>query len=299
MKLQAVRQVVRKLGFDVVRWHDPLLTSAYQSLGAEVLSRKPFINIGSGSFWHPYWQNVDFVSDWYGGVQRNVVNYNIMGNEPFPFADNSLKIAYTSHTIEHVKDDAVQRLFRDVYRVLEPGGIFRVTTGPDAETDFRALMNGDESWFYWDNHYATKDTYERLYHAPATSVPLAERWLHHVASELAPNNKTPSPIKFAAPEVLEIIKDRGFQGSLDFFTSHCQFRADWPGNHISWWTHDKVADYLRRAGFETVYRSGYRQSTSPLMRGSDLFDSTHPQMSVYVEATKSFQGPSTAPAGLR
>lgn len=281
-----VRKQVNRLGFDVVRKPDPFQTSLYRSFDAETLARKPFVNIGAGSFWHPYWTNLDFVSDWYGSVQRDVVNYDLMGSAPFPFAYGSLKIAYTSHTIEHVKDDAVARLFANVHRALEPGGIFRVTTGPDAETDFRALMRGDESWFYWDNYYVAKGSYEHLFHAPATSVPLAERWLHHVASELAPNNRTPSPIKYAAPEILRIIDEKGFAGALDFFTSQCSFRPGMPGNHVSWWTHDKVTDFLRRAGFETVYRSGYRQSVSPLMRGSDLFDSTHPQMSVYVEAIK-------------
>jgi hypothetical protein len=35
-----------------------------------------------------------------------------------------------------------------------------------------------------------------------------------------------------------------------------------------------------------MYRSGYNQSVSPLLRNSTLFDSTHPQMSIYVEAIK-------------
>lgn len=282
----AFRDAIRRTGFDVVRAPDNFQRAVYAALDPETLSRKPFINIGSGSFWHPHWQNVDYVSDWYKGVQRDVIHFDIMGSQPLPFADGSLKIAYTSHTIEHVKEDAVARLFRDVFRVLEPGGIFRVTTGPDAETDFRALMAGDESWFYWDHYYATPGSFEHLFNAPATSVPLAERWLHHVASELAPNSKTPSPVKYAAPEIMKIIEDRGFEGALNFFTGHCRFRPEWPGNHVSWWTHDRVTEYLRRAGFEKVYRSGRGQSVSPLMRGSELFDSTHPQMSVYVEAIK-------------
>lgn len=286
--MQAVKtsllKMIQKTGFDIVRRRDIFITPAYEALGPETLSRKPFINIGAGSFWHPYWQNIDYVSDWYKGVQRNVIHYDIMGSEPLPFDDASLKIAYTSHTIEHVKEDAVERLFRDVHRTLEAGGVFRITTGPDAETDFRALMQNDESWFYWD-HYYTKH-YEHLFHAPATSVPLAERWLHHVASELAPNSTTPSPKKYAAHEIMATIKEMGFEGSLNFFTSQCKFRPDFPGNHVSWWTHDRVIDYLRRAGFEAVYRSGRGQSVSPLLRGSDLFDSTHPQMSIYVEAVK-------------
>lgn len=280
------RIAARRLGLEVSRYREPFNLELYDARDAATLARKPFINIGSGSFWHPHWTNVDYVTDWYRGVQRDVVHHDIMGGEPLPFDDRVLKIAYTSHTIEHVKEDAVARLFREVYRTLEPGGIFRVTTGPDAETDFRALMNDDENWFYWDRYYAGEGSHDHLFHAPATSVPLAERWLHHVASELAPNDRTDSPRKYSADEIMSIIAEKGFEGSLDFFTNQCTFRPDRPGNHVSWWAHEKVERYLRNAGFETVYRSGYRQSVSPLMRNSDLFDSTHPQMSVYVEARK-------------
>jgi hypothetical protein len=143
-------------------------------------------------------------------------------------------------------------------------------------------MRNDENWFYWDHYYETD--YQHLFKGPATSVPLAERWLHHVASELAPNDKTESARKYHADEIMSLIAEKGFEGSLDFFTGQCKFRPDRPGNHISWWTHNKVARYLREAGFSTVYRSGRNQSASPLMRNSDLFDSTHPQMSIYVEA---------------
>ncbi len=63
-----------------------------------------------------------------------------------------------------------------------------------------------------------------------------------------------------------------------------QFDPNRPGNHVSWWTHAKIERYLKESGFTNIYRSGYRQSVSPLMRRSSLFDSTHPKMSIYMEA---------------
>jgi len=250
----------------------------------EELERKPFYNVGAGSFWHPYWTNIDFVSDWYGDVQQNVRHFDLMSLEPLPIDPGTAKIIYTSHTIEHVSDEAVQNLFRSAYTALESGGIFRVTTGPDAETDFRALMAGDEDWFYWDRDY--DEGYEHIFHGPATKQPLEERWLHHVASQLAPNDISPSPRKYGAKEIRAKIEELGFPAVLDFFTSQVRFNPERPGNHVSWWTHDKIISGLRGAGFETVYRSGHQQSVSPLMRRSPLFDSTHPQMSIYVEGIK-------------
>ena len=163
---------------------------------------------------------------------------------------------------------------------------FRITTGPDAETDFRALMNNDARWFYWDQWYDYKGSYERTYHRPATSVPLSERWLNHVASQLAPNDISPSEHKFSDEDIRSLISRYGFPGVLDYLCGLCDYQPDRPGNHVSWWTHDKVMKFLCNAGFQEVYRSGCGQSVSPLLRNSSLFDSTHPQMSIYVEAIK-------------
>lgn len=280
------RAALDKFGLNISRKPDDFRLSVYEAMyPKEVLARKPFINIGAGSFWHPYWTNVDYVSKWYAGVQKDIVPYDIMAKQPLPFADNSIKIAYTSHTIEHVKDDAVAALFREVHRVLEPGGIFRVTTGPDADTDYRALMNNDADWFYWDDWYSTPDQYGHMCLRPPASAPLPERWLHHVASALAPNANAPGK-KYDAKEIMDILRSKTKEEALDFFTSQCPFDPERPGHHVSWWNNDKGIRYLRDAGFATVYRSGHRQSVSPLLRLSNLFDSTHPPMSIYVEAIK-------------
>lgn len=254
--------------------------------GTDAVENRRFYNVGAGGFRHPAWTNIDRPSDWYAGVQGDILAHDLMGSEPLPVADGSAELFYTSHTIEHVTDAAVERLFSDVHRALKPGGVFRITTGPDAETDFAALQRGDADWFYGDTFYVRPGTYERTYYAPATSVPLEERWLHHVASQLAPNDRSPSKVKFPAPAIRQTIAERGFPGCLEYFTSLCEFQPDRPGNHVSWWTHDKTMDYLRRSGFRTVYRSGYGQSAATVMRNTHFFDNTHPQLSLYVEAVK-------------
>lgn len=252
---------------------------------ADVLARRPFYNVGAGDFSHPYWTSIDFKSDWYGN-RDDVVHHDLMSLGPLPIEDGSAKIIYTSHTVEHVSDEAVQVLFNEAYRALEPGGIMRVTTGPDAETDYRALKNNDHHWFYWNKWYDTPGTYEDRLHRPASGEPLAEQWLYHVATKLSPNCIDPHPNKMHEPEILATLEEKGLEGALDHFTSLVSFDPQRPGNHISWWSHAKVEKFLRNAGFQTVYRSGYQQSASPIMRRSEQFDSTHPQISLYVEAIR-------------
>jgi predicted SAM-dependent methyltransferase len=250
------------------------------------LTNKRFYNIGSGSFYHPYWTNLDYVSDWYQKVQINVVHIDLMEMGPLPIPPGTAEVIYTSHTIEHIKDEAVQNLFNESFKALKPGGYLRVTTGPDADLDFEALKRGDAHWFYWNKWYEKPGTYEKIFHSPATSVPLEERWLHHVASPLAPNDKSPSPVKITAEELRKLIKEKTKEELLDYLTSLCHFNPDRTGSHVSWWNYDKIAGFMRKAGFVNVYKSGYGQSACPLLRNTKYFDNTHPQISVYAEAIK-------------
>lgn len=276
-----IRLALQRVGVDIrpVRLND---TADYDRLFPD----GRFYNVGAGAFFHPRWSNIDYVSEWYRDRQKNVTHHDLMSGDPLPIPDASADIVYTSHTIEHVKDEAVARLFREAFRALKPGGHFRVTTGPDAENDFAAMMRGDEDWFYWDRAYDRPGSYEHMLHAPATSVPLEERWLHHVATMLAPNDLSPSNHKFDAEAIRRIIAERGETGALDYFTSLTEFSPARPGNHVSWWSHDKIAELLKSAGFRTVYRSGYGQSACPVLRNTLYFDNTHPQMSVYMEAVR-------------
>lgn len=271
-----------------VRRIPPEDTAMYLRLyGKESTQERRFYNVGAGSFSHPCWTNLDYISDWYAGVQKSIVHYDLMADSPLPIPPGTAEIIYTSHTVEHVSDEAVERLFRNAFAALKPGGIFRVTTGPDADSDFRAMMAGDTDWFYWDVAASSSfDAYRHVYHAPPNTRPIEERWLHHIAGQLLPNNRAPSDRKFTGPEIRKIVEEKGFPGALDYFTALCTFQPEFIGNHISWWNGDKLIDRLKAAGFTKVYRSGYGQSASPVLRNTRYFDNTHPQMSVYVEAVR-------------
>jgi predicted SAM-dependent methyltransferase len=283
-----VRAALGRMGLVLSRRQDPFNLAVYRALCAPAdLARRPFYNVGAGAFHHPCWTNIDYVSEWYGGVQKQVVHHDLMSDDPLPIADGGAKIIYTSHTIEHIKESAVAKLFREAHRALEPGGLLRVTTGPDAETDYRALQRSDRDWFYWARAYEKPGTYEHIYTLPATRASLAELWVHHVASALCAIDKSPNPRKMGEAEIRAALDEKGFPAVLDYFCGLVSFDPQRPGNHVSWWSHGKTIDFLRAAGFQTVYRSGFNQSASPLLRNSPLFDATHPQISLYVEAVKS------------
>jgi hypothetical protein len=170
-----------------------------------------------------------------------------------------------------------------VHRSLRAGGIFRVTTGPDADTDLAALLRGDDAWWYF---YDAADYAE----AVARFGPLtpAEKWLLHVASPRSRYCPTPCERKYSGAEVEQLLQRHRLNPgrARDELTQGLQFNVRYPGDHLSWWNAEKLVAALRRAGFSAVEQSAYGQSASPLLRDLRWFDTTYPQISLYVEAQK-------------
>jgi hypothetical protein len=82
--------------------------------------------------------------------------------------------------------------------------------------------------------------------------------------------------------------EEGFERTLEYCSSKCppELQQKYPGNHVNWWTKEKVHASLTRAGFSNVYVSAYGQSFAAPLRDTNYFDNTQPRISFYVEATK-------------
>jgi predicted SAM-dependent methyltransferase len=250
----------------------------FMHYAAELIQKKRFYNIGAGAFRHPFWTNIDKVSDHYAALQKGaaVLPYDAMSDDPFPVAEGSAAVFYTSHMIEHIRDDEVRRLFGHVHRALMSGGIFRVVC-PDMELEYRAYRNGDRSFFYWMKGWEgdPQATIDQLFvsHFAQQATCLTR---HRVADPLTNE------------EIREVFSSRPFEEAMDY----CAARHDPaiqrqnPGLHVSWWTADKLARFLKEAGFSDVYRSGYGQSMSPALRNTYYFDNSMPAVSLFVEGRK-------------
>jgi predicted SAM-dependent methyltransferase len=68
----------------------------------------------------PGWLNSDLVS---GDMHLDLAR-------PLPLPDETFKYAFGEHVIEHISERAGMQLLRELYRVLRPGGVLRITT-PD------------------------------------------------------------------------------------------------------------------------------------------------------------------------
>jgi len=286
VNLLGIRKLLGRLRLEIIIKQDQDFP-VYDDYPSESLNNKRFYNIGAGSFRHPNWTNVDFQTEHYKKVQTSgMINYNLMELAPLPIESGLAEIVYSSHTIEHVSDEAVQNILKESYRILKPGGCIRLTT-PDAALVFKNYQRGDLNFWYWRDYYSQAGIWEQKYTTPLSKASIHQLFLLLVAAQLCKIEISDSPTKkYTDSEIMEVFSNQSMEEGLDFFTRQCVFNPECPGNHVNWWTYEKIFTFLEKAGFSEMYKSGYGQSLFAPLRNTSLFDNTHPKISLYVEAIK-------------
>jgi SAM-dependent methyltransferase len=100
-------------------------------------------NIGGGKWRMPGWINADlYVPD-----ELADIKIDLLKQQKLPIASNFLRVAFCSHLIEHLTDDNGINLFKEVFRILGDGGVFRVSC-PSADKAFTAYSKGDTGCFF-------------------------------------------------------------------------------------------------------------------------------------------------------
>lgn len=242
-------------------------------------------NIGAGTWQHEAWTNIDLPpqSEDFAKIQAPCIYHDLVASDNLPISPGSAELIFTSHVIEHLPDAHVKNLFHSAAESLKKGGLFRVVTGPDADTDWDALSRQDSRWWYFFDDLEISDAIAK--HGPLKSL---DKWLYHLATPRSPYSKTPCEQKYYSHQLEELIEKYKPEPMLiwDELTSGLEFNLDFPGDHLSWWNADKLSSCLSDCGFSRVKVSAYGQSSSVFMRDLEYFDTTYPQISLYVEAIK-------------
>lgn len=123
-------------------------------LGAEVycneekLMSSEILKINLGSFVDTIghgWENWDILP-----IQQRITSghkfkqWDVRMGLPLP--DNSVDLIRMSHLIEHLTLEEAHNLFSEIYRILKPGGLARIST-PDAHIIIKHYFNRDMSYF--------------------------------------------------------------------------------------------------------------------------------------------------------
>lgn len=115
------------------------------------------LNLGCGENVPSGWVNVDYSLGarltkipFFGAVNRKIKLFNIDWDErivlhdlrrPFPWAEASADVVYSSHTLEHLRKEEGRAFLAECHRVLRPAGIIRIVV-PDLEALVRAYTEG-------------------------------------------------------------------------------------------------------------------------------------------------------------
>jgi SAM-dependent methyltransferase len=239
------------------------------------LEGRRFYNFGAGNFYHKYWSNIEAKNSYDSRFQKRIqIEYNFTARDPIPVPDDSAEICYTSHVIEHLRDADVAHIFSEVHRMLKPGGVFRITC-PDVDQAYQAAESGNLAFFkaLVGNRSLAFDL--------DGDVGLA----YYIAQQLVLKDDG-LPI----PGFFRYSAKRGTKSREEIFDELCGLSSDEYQStnpvHINWWNHEKVSEFLRRAGFTKIENSSYGHSSCMVMRDVNKFDNTWPQISLYVEAIK-------------
>ncbi|MDK9700371.1 MAG: methyltransferase domain-containing protein, partial [bacterium] len=240
-------------------------------------SNPKYLNIGSNDFRHPYWHNLDHPTAFEGFArnQRDNIDiaHDLMSGKPIPVADNSLSIAYCSHVIEHLPDEHVAFLFAEVFRILAPGGHFRIVA-PDMHVYYEAYQRGDK--------YYLLDTF-KFHNASTVEQSLLEKF----ATSLTLNHPDNRGKKFTDQAIAEIFRTMSEEEAYEYFCKQVSMAVqyDYPADHINWFTVPKLLRMLSVAGFTDIWESRLGQSHCPELRETHLFD-PYPFESLFVECRK-------------
>jgi predicted SAM-dependent methyltransferase len=125
------------------------------------------------------WLNCDIV-----GLSRDV--FFLDATRRFPFAADEFTYAFCEHMIEHIPYAAGAGMAAEVYRVLKPGGKFRLVTpslefllglvrGPGAGLERQYVEHWVKEWLpeaptprpaFWINHYVRAWGHQFIYDEP-------------------------------------------------------------------------------------------------------------------------------------
>jgi hypothetical protein len=263
----------------------------YEKLyGPESVKNRRFYNISVGSYLgfggglhHPCWTCIDVDRPWKNTEhdgddteydRKRDIAHDLLSLQPIPVDSAVAELVHTRFTIASITNEAATLMFSEVFRMLKPGGIFRIST-PNIDLDYRAYLRGDRSFFYW---FAKR----------TPPISLEQAFLFHFASQLSLIHPDGAAERITDDQFRELLRTRVLEDALDHCLSKCSVAIQKRNrqDHMNWWNPKKLERILVAAGFKTIYYSTREQSASPVLRNPAYFDNEDNRFVMYMEAVK-------------
>ncbi len=264
--IKNTNKLLKKTGFQIVKCDKTPLE----------VGEKVCLNVGSGDWSCKGWINLDYPSEWYKKAQRKhkIIQYDIR-NDSIPFENGKVDLIYCSHVIEHIEDEYVKKLFNEVFRVLKKGGVARFCC-PDAEFLYQVSTIKSDYW-EWRKEWFATDYYIAKTKPRSVDFLVREIATPKLLGYKGSINDEDYSTQFSSMDMKDF---------LEYITNGLVFREKYVGDHINYWTFDKIKKMLEDSGFNCVIRSKWSGSIANEMKNMDKFDVVYPNMSLYVEAVK-------------
>ena len=297
---RVTKKLMNNIGFDLVRIKKPEDDAAHylNLFNKESVNNKKFYNICGGGhfgfgggFSHPCWTNVDYFMPSKLKPELNPeseIAHDLLSLAPLPVYSSSAELVHSQYTIEHITDQAAEVFFNEVYRILKPGGVFRVVV-PNNELDYIAYINNDKHFFYWIEMFSKPELYKFLHlNMPLNQTSLEQIVLVHFAANASTIHIDGAPERITDEQFKDIIQKHKLEDAFDICVEKCSVEKQklYRQNHINWWTNQKLKFMLENAGFKTVYKLSCYQSSTPVMRNKDYFDKYWNNIALFMEAVK-------------
>ena len=253
-------------------FHVPL-ESYVERYGEEAVRERRFYNIGAGDIWHhPAWTAMDIslVSDAAG------LRCDLRERQPFPAADGTAKLVYSSHCIEHLSDAVVTHVLAESFRILEPGALIRIAV-PDMDLYHRAYVRGDNDYFININPNSGQNSDHSL----------AQNFVSQFAYPCSTVCEATPELHMGDDEVSALFETHAFEEALDICVGRIPADLHLDEHpHINWFNERKLGRMLDAAGFSETRRSAYGQSDEMVLCDVASFDYMAPEITLFMEARK-------------
>lgn len=247
------------------------LSSADRRLYEKYSVDEIFCNFGSGAFYHNKWKNYDYPgqSDYYVNLQgvkgKHYTPIDLCATElHIPENDSSVALIYSGHTLEHLEANSAINFLRECYRILKSGGVMRLALPSNTNNfDFNRYLNMQNG-----SNENLKDKYKR-----------------ETASHVLTDTKN-----LSIEDINELfLKSNGQPKQFyDLASKRVSVKFDGanPERHITFWDYEKLINLMREIGFSLCIPVYQGSSSVPPFTNINVFDTTEPHMSFYVEVVK-------------
>ena len=232
------------------------------------------VNIGAGNYFKKKgWLSADYLPGYIEDNKKVHLDLNsALDNMPF----KNVQAYYMSHVLEHFKYEDGCKLLQSIWKSMKTGGTLRIVV-PDANLILdRARENDFEYFEPLLSFFKNNDKADIACADHALNLLSQPRCIYSNSTE----------VKTDTEKFVDRLNKYNNDEIIRYLNNHSFVQNDRGSLHLSAYNEHNLIQAINGAGFKVCYKSAFMQSKFARMREVPVFDSTHPWLSLYVEAVK-------------